>query len=145
MAIVTPPLQRRPLALPVATAGAPPSATVSEWRLAYLLSLGGKPSEEARDASRRHRSSSSTRRHPRRSTPSQRAAQLVVEILNGVGSTAANTYADARRLALSLHNEQHADAPLARDIALALVSIAEQAHAAAELAAVSAGKACVTW
>lgn len=49
---------------------------------------------------------------------------------------AANTFADARRLALRLHNaRQTEDARLALDVANALTAIASEAHRAAEIAA----------
>lgn len=60
---------------------------------------------------------------------------LVDAILAGVASTTANTFADARRLALLLHAERHAAGPDARLIAEALVQISAEAHYAAELAA----------
>lgn len=47
MATATSSQQRRPTALPVAIADAPPSAAVSEWRLAYILAVGGERAEEA--------------------------------------------------------------------------------------------------
>lgn len=76
----------------------------------------------------------------RRATPSESpqasAATLTAEILNGCAAQAANTFADARRLALRLHHaELRDDARLALDVAMALNEIAHDAHRAAELAA----------
>lgn len=58
---------------------------------------------------------------------------------------AANTFADARRLALRLHHaRQVEDARLALDVATALNAIAIEAHRAAEYAA-SAAEGGATW
>lgn len=83
----------------------------------------------------------------RRSAPSELLSQasaftLTAEILDGCASSAANAFAQARRLALRLHEERGEEALLARNVALALVGITAQAHAAAELAAQIGGVEC---
>lgn len=100
-------------------------------------------------ATRQPRRAHSERRHPRRGamlsttdTDAMRVRQLIGAILDGAATTAANTYADARRVALHLHDDCHEDAQLALSIANALTCISTQAHEAAELAAQIGG---VTW
>lgn len=94
-------------------------------------------------ASPRHRAilaPQSRRRHATSpKSPTAWAASLTVEILDGCATLAANTFADARGLALRLHSaDLRDDARLALDLANALTEIATQAHRAAELAAVAA-------
>lgn len=80
------------------------------------------------------------------SSPSgQQFARLCAAILDGAATLAANTFADARRVALHLHDDSHDDshddARLALGVATALTEIATQAHRAAELAAIAAARA----
>lgn len=83
-----------------------------------------------------------TRRRRRAASPAKSsfpgapAQSVVAVILDGCASMAANTFADARRLALRLHNaRQIEDARLALEVATALIEIATEAHRAAEYAA----------
>ena len=71
------------------------------------------------------------------------AATLASEILAGVQDRAASSFADARHLALRLHDaEQRGDARLALSLALSFNDIAHDAHHAAEIAAeIAAGLA----
>lgn len=71
----------------------------------------------------------------------QQFARLCAAILDGTAMLAANTFADARQVALHLHDDCHDDARLALGVASALTEIATQAHRAAELAAVAAARA----
>lgn len=87
-----------------------------------------------------------TRRRRRAASPkpisSAPAQSVVAVILDGCALHAAEAFADARRLALRLHNERQGDhARLALEVALALSEIATEAHHAAEIAATTEGGA----
>lgn len=92
-----------------------------------------------------------TRRRRRAQTPSEsipsgaHARSVVAAILDGCALHAAEAFADARRLALRLHNARQSDeARMALDVAESLSAIATEAHDAAEYAA-SAVEGGVTW